>query len=113
MKTTIILCLCLALVCLGCATPMLYPEPKPENTGDKERQPLREETRRQSIGRPISTLGAIVGKAGTLTIMTAGISPLCWPLVVPGIAVLLVAVPIYYGGCAIAGDEAESSPFDL
>jgi len=69
-------------------------------------------TVRQSIGRPIAGAGQNIGKMGTVVVMTAGISVFTLPLVFPGIVILLMAVPIYYGGCAIAGDKAEKGPFD-
>lgn len=74
--------------------------------------PVEKQTARQSVGRPIHRAGQSLGRAGTIVCMTAGINPICIPLVVPAIAIWIVALPVYYGGIAISGDEADSGPFD-
>lgn len=100
MQTIILLAITVALC--GCAAP-----------GHRNRDPAVKQSTRQAVGRSISDAGQTIGKVGTGIIMVAGMSIVALPLVVIGIPVLLAALPIYYGGCAIAGDETESSPFDL
>lgn len=74
--------------------------------------PAEKQAVRQSVGRPIHRAGQSLGRAGTIVCMTAGICPICIPLIVPAVAMWIVALPIYYGGIAISGDEADSGPFD-
>lgn len=69
---------------------------------------------RQSVGRPMYETGAKIGKVGTTIIATSGVTFILIPVgVALGAPLLLIALPLYYGGCAIAGDDTDSGPFDL
>lgn len=74
--------------------------------------PVEKKTMRQSIGRPIWNAGQSLGRAGTIVGMTAGISPLTFPLIIPALVVWAVALPMYYGGIVLSGDKPDTGPFD-
>lgn len=87
-KTTI--CIALAAFLCGCATA------------------------RKSAGRKLTSGGQATGKTGTVILASSGICPLLIPVgVVIGVPVLGVGAALYYGGCAMSGDEIESDAFEL
>jgi hypothetical protein len=54
-----------------------------------------------------------VGRTGVLISVVSVSSIVLAPFVLVGLPVWIAGVPIYYGGCAIAGEKPEKNPFDL
>lgn len=86
MKTKPIFILCLVLTLTGCKT----------------------------FGTHTENGGRNVAKTGTGVLMVSSVFP---PLIPVGFALgvpfWMIGAPMYYGGCAIAGDKPDKRPFDL
>lgn len=61
-----------------------------------------------------ASAGKRIGQTGNGILMASGASIVLIPVgVVLGVPLLVLATPVYYGGCAISGDKPEERPFDL